>query len=1015
MKKLLIGCFLSVCTFVVLGQQTNTYTDSENLFYEGKALHSQKKYAASTISLEKYLKSADKRQSETVQESEYFLAANAFELHKIDAIYKLKAYIKEYPYSSFLDQSYFMIATIEFEQRNFKEAIVWFKKISAEKLSPEDNIDYLFRYAYTQLQLKDYAASKYLFSQLKGKNTRYEDAVNYYYAYTEYTQKNYDTALAGFLKVEENSEYAGFVPYYIVQIYYQKKKYEELIPIAEGLVKKNPNNENNAEVYRILGECYYQKKDYEKTIANLGKYQQIVKKVVRNDMYLLGISYYNVKKYKDAVTYLSKVPTDSDEISQNAYLHLGISYLKLDQKNNARLAFEPASKMNFDKDVKEEALYNYALATYELSFSPFNESVLAFEAFLKEFPKSKYTDKVYDYLVNVYLTTKNYQEAYESMLKIQNPSPRIQEAKQRVLFNMGVDVFNSANYDKAIELFTNSLSLGTYNPTIAARARYWRADCFYRQEKYGLAREDYNAFLLSPGARLTKEFNLANYNIGYSYFNEKDYNSALPCFRKYIAFESNKSLQTYTDALNRTGDCYFTQHEFGNAQKYYNEAADAKSTGGDYSIFQKAFVMGLQKDYSGEINTLQGLLRDFPNSTYKADALSEIGHAYALQEKMNEAVATYDELYKEFPTSSFARKGLLEKGMLYFNANQSENAITAYKQVVSTYPNSEEATTALESLEKLYVQTNNVSEYTTYVQTLGNSIKISTEKEDSLNYAAAERQYLYGKVPQAAENLDLYLQKYPDGKFNIKARYYLAECLYAKGEKAQALDEYKKLIQQKGNPFMEESVARAGEISYDEKNYDDAIQYFNTLKSISEKKENIAAARLGILRCNDFLNNATGTIAAANEMMEDARLDVELVREARYRRAKAYLSLNEGEKALNDLTELSYETRNIYGAECNYLLANYYFTINSDDAAQKVIFNFIDKNTPHQYWLARCFILLSDIYIKKGDDFQAKQYLLSLKENYKQADAIQDMIKERLDKIEQRERDKVITTVSEEK
>lgn len=57
----------------------------------------------------------------------------------------------------------------------------------------------------------------------------------------------------------------------------------------------------------------------------------------------------------------------------------------------------------------------------------------------------------------------------------------------------------------------------------------------------------------------------------------------------------------------------------------------------------------------------------------------------------------------------------------------------------------------------------------------------------------------------------------------------------------------------------------------------------------------------------------------------------------------------------------------------------------------------IDSDTPHQYWLARGFILYSDILRKEGKKFEADEYLKSLKNNYPGTEAdIFQMIDSRL-------------------
>ena len=106
------------------------------------------------------------------------------------------------------------------------------------------------------------------------------------------------------------------------------------------------------------------------------------------------------------------------------------------------MAFEMATTSEFDKQVQETAMYNYALLIHETSFSGFGESVTIFEDFLNRFPDSKYTDKVNDYLAEVYLTTKNYEAALASIEKIRQPGAKIQVARQNVLFRLGTQAFS---------------------------------------------------------------------------------------------------------------------------------------------------------------------------------------------------------------------------------------------------------------------------------------------------------------------------------------------------------------------------------------------------------------------------------------------------------------------------------------------------------------------------------------------------------------------------------------------
>ena len=161
-------------------------------------------------------------------------------------------------------------------------------------------------------------------------------------------------------------------------------------------------------------------------------------------------------------------------------------------------------------------------------------------------------------------------------------------------------------------------------------------------------------------------------------------------------------------------------------------------------------------------------------------------------------------------------------------------------------------------------------------------------------------------------------------------------------------------------------------------------------------KDNKEAAALGLMRCALKVGNQKEALAGANQLLKNPKVSPEIANEARYVRCKAYMEMGQESKALADLKLLSKDTRTAEGAEAKYLLAQLYYDANDDKNAEAVLEDFAKNGTPHQYWLARGFILWADIYIRKGDTGQARVYLNSLQKNYQGDDNIQEMIESRL-------------------
>ena len=154
-----------------------------------------------------------------------------------------------------------------------------------------------------------------------------------------------------------------------------------------------------------------------------------------------------------------------------------------------------------------------------------------------------------------------------------------------------------------------------------------------------------------------------------------------------------------------------------------------------------------------------------------------------------------------------------------------------------------------------------------------------------------------------------------------------------------------------------------------------------------------------MLRSAAMSGNGEEIILSATAVLSDAKVDPELEYEARYYRAKALVDANQIQHAVQDWEVLAKDTRNVYGAEAKYRLAQYLFDAGKTDEAEKEVLNYLEVSTPHTYWLARSFVLLSDIYVKLDRKLEARQYLLSLKQNYQADDDVAGMIESRLEKL----------------
>lgn len=1004
-KSILLLLLISFSLFCH-AQQTLIHKGILPKYQAALELYENKKYSAAQKLFYEVTSMAGTNDAIIAENARYYSAICALELTNNNVKYLISTFIKDHPENPNVTQAQYKMANFYFKKNKYRYALKWYEKVDKSRLEKNQLHAFYFKTGFCHYAQKDYDKADKKFYEILNNDDFYGPLALYFYSHIKYLNQQYQTALEGFLKLQDNKIFAGIVPFYITQIYYFQDRYEEIINYAPPLLD-SIKNERTLEVGRIIGEAYYQTDNYKEALPYFEEYMEKSATLSDMDFYKLGLIYYYNERYNEAASYFEEVVGVEDSLSQNATYHLADSYLKTGRKKKAKTAFGTAAQYDFYPSISENALFNYAKLCFELDYSPFNEAINSFNKFIGKYPNSSHIDDAYEYVLDAVLSTQNYPEAMHIIENMPARTPEINEAYQRLAYFRGLELFNDLKYEEAIQFFDKSLEYKKHNETIKSLALYWKADALYRQKRFKRAIDVYKQFLTERGALDLEEYGLAHYNLGYAYFKQKSYDEAGKWFRKYILHaKDNTESKMLCDAYNRLGDCYFIKSEFAPALQYYSQAAEAEMYDMGYAIYQKAISQGRLKQFKEKINTLNYLKETQTETGYSQKAYFEIAKTYhANLEMPDSAIYFYKYYVGNFPKASQIKSALSSLANLHYNNGNYQKSLETYKSIIAKFPGTGEAGTAQEMIRNIYMELNNPDAYVEYAETEGATLSpISEFEKDSLKYKTAEKLFMDEKIADAIKALGEYIDQYPHGNYALEANFYKAECHFSRNEKEKALEGYAYVSRQNPNPYTEESLLKAAGISYELEDFEKAYKYYQQLETQAESNSRLLIALLGQMRSANNLENHSDVISAATALLKSEKITDAQTRESRYKLAKAYMALNKHDAALEYFNKLAGEVKSYEGAEATYSIALIRYQQGKDSIAENIIFDFAEANSPHRYWLAKSFILMADIYMERGDFFPARHTLQNVLDNYgNNEDGIKEEIREKLNALEKLE------------
>jgi tetratricopeptide (TPR) repeat protein len=136
------------------------------------------------------------------------------------------------------------------------------------------------------------------------------------------------------------------------------------------------------------------------------------------------------------------------------------------------------------------------------------------------------------------------------------------------------------------------------------------------------------------------------------------------------------------------------------------------------------------------------------------------------------------------------------------------------------------------------------------------------------------------------------------------------------------------------------------------------------------------------MRChlkNEDLASAAG---AARKLLEAQNATKDMLNEAHFVLGHYELAQGNMTEAAADFRQVSKLTGTEMGADATYQLAWIAFQAEKPTETEDLVYSLSENFAAFDYWVAKGFILLSDLFVKNGNIFQARQTLQSVIENY---------------------------------
>ena len=755
------------------------------------------------------------------------------------------------------------------------------------------------------------------------------------------------------------------------------------------------DEESVAEVAHLLGDAWFRDNDYAAASPYLELAWDSKKDRPQNPefAYQVGLTRYHRDDLTGAKECLALPARLETALGQNAAYHLGDVHLRLNEKPKAQRFFKYASSLDFDPAIQEDAFFHYAKLSYELSYNPFDDAIVAFEFFIEQFPASTHRDDAYRFLLEVYMTSRNYELALDALDKIEKPDDVVLESAQVLAFNHAVDLFQNNQLAAAMSFFQRSRAYGI-DPQLVAESFFWQGEIQYRKGEYAESAESFKTFSTTPGSYLSPLHDEANYARGYAHFLNKAYAEALPAFRSYLKSNPEGEDDRIRDAEMRIADCFRATKSYGQAVVYYDKVLQRGVEPLDYALFHRSMTASYLEHFDEQLAGLDQLINVYPTSRYIPEALYQAGRTNIRQGNLTTANSQMERVRSEFQSSPRAKQALVELCLIGMAQGNDDKVLELWEEIKLNHGNDNIASDAFSIVEPLLLERGLTDD-------LPSAVGLDGSEIERRYFQSAKRLIIDKQWQEAIVRFIEYQSRYPLGIYADESNFNLGNCHLALGDSTQSYQAFLRVLDRPANEFTEHSAMVAAALAWDAQDIPSALRHYQTLESVSVYQSNRLQAAIGQMRCHYFLGQTEEAAKFASRVMNDPGSPEKDRRTATLLHARMACDRGDHSTVLDDLREIS-SFGGASGAEAFYLLAEHEYLEGRQSECRVILKEFIENYKIQEVWWNKGLLLWVRTYIADGDFEEARNTANTIVENVEAPD-VQEAVADLLFEIERLE------------